>query len=356
MYCERCGAEIHVHLLTPDASGWSAGGYCPDCAELQVSSDRCRHCQWSFGLFRKTGQLGCEHCYQSFAARLSPMLEDYLGAPAAARAGKAPSAPGLARARSQEIREALLVQDSAHLPWRADEPGDSAGSSLTKDKGRQRLDEEICPGSVRLRVARNLRGVPYWRRLNPAQRETLSDMLLAPGAAAAQFIFAQSPHAAWRRQRRSFGCDRAALIAGDEDHLRAVWQSNAGLSWLQLEAWISATLEQCLELDRLLEWQFEPGLGFLCACPANSGSGMRCSIRLHIAGLQASGGWETWRDQLGSIGCELRWSGGEGSPPGDWLDLSWRRWPGTVTIQAALTQLLYLARRLHAAEIACQAR
>jgi protein arginine kinase len=74
----------------------------------------------------------------------------------------------------------------------------------------------------------------------------------------------------------------AALI-GEEDHLR--------LQCLTSGLALEEALERVVELDRQLEsrvsYATRAGLGYLTACPSNVGTGMRASVMLHLPALGA---------------------------------------------------------------------
>ena len=76
-----------------------------------------------------------------------------------------------------------------------------------------------------------------------------------------------------------------SLTLNDEDHLRL--QIIAG-GYDLIGAW--AKLDQIDDLvERQLQYAFSPQWGYLTACPANVGTGLRASLLLHLPGLSMTG-------------------------------------------------------------------
>jgi protein arginine kinase activator len=66
----------------------------------------CPHCRWSFGQFKKTGNLGCPSCYDYFRGELDDVIRRIHGT--AAHKGKKPGSPvGKAAAKPVKARETL---------------------------------------------------------------------------------------------------------------------------------------------------------------------------------------------------------------------------------------------------------
>ncbi|MCL6633831.1 MAG: UvrB/UvrC motif-containing protein [Alicyclobacillus herbarius] len=80
--CEQCAREQgnffaapmqaldFNHLLSGLLNMESSPGYAP--AQVQA---RCSNCGMTYQQFTKVGRLGCPTCYESFAARLEPLLK-----------------------------------------------------------------------------------------------------------------------------------------------------------------------------------------------------------------------------------------------------------------------------------------
>lgn len=76
--------------------------------------------------------------------------------------------------------------------------------------------------------------------------------------------------------------ERVAVMINEEDHLRLqaiVPGMNLTSVWSKVDAVDS-------ELEDHLEYAFSPRLGYLTACPTNVGTGLRASVMMHLSGLR----------------------------------------------------------------------
>lgn len=159
--------------------------------------------------------------------------------------------------------------------------------------------------STRIRLARNLRDVPFTHR---AREEQLQGVLASVTSAAAQapslregLLLRMSECSPIERQvlvERHLvshelgdgarprgiligGDMRLSLMINEEDHLRL----QALTPGFQLaEAWSLA--DRCDdELDPALEFAFSEEIGYLTSCPTNAGTGLRASVLIHLPAL-----------------------------------------------------------------------
>jgi protein arginine kinase len=159
--------------------------------------------------------------------------------------------------------------------------------------------------STRIRLARNLSGVPFTHR---ARAEQLSGVVLSvSGAARRAGSFADSlllrmdEMAPVERQilverhlvshelgdgARPRGLligaeQRLSLMINEEDHLRL----QCMVPGFQLaEAWSAADAADD-DLDQTLDFAFTDDIGYLTACPTNAGTGLRASVLIHLPAL-----------------------------------------------------------------------
>lgn len=102
-----------------------------------------------------------------------------------------------------------------------------------------------------------------------------------------------------------------SLLINEEDHLRL----QGLLPGLQLEAAYALTLK----LDDLVEKQcegefaFDLEMGYLTACPTNTGTGLRASVMLHLPALELAGHLPKTKEVAAGHGFVLRGTFGEGS-------------------------------------------
>lgn len=183
--------------------------------------------------------------------------------------------------------------------------------------------------SSRVRLARNLRGLPFPDRAPPALR---ADVLRQVREAAAaelpvqEILAGTAPlfrqrlfeehlisRALLEERSESAVCldesRRRAVMINEEDHVR-LQAIRAGLA-LQ-EAWADANaLDDVLE--QRLEYAFSSTLGYLTSCPTNVGTGMRASALMHLPGLVLMNEIEPIIRGLNKIGLTVRGRWGEGT-------------------------------------------
>ncbi len=100
-----------------------------------------------------------------------------------------------------------------------------------------------------------------------------------------------------------------SLMLNEEDHLRM----QAIRPGLQLTAAFSALSELDSELEKSLEFAFDPTLGYLTTCPTNLGTGLRASAMLHLPGLVLSDQIGQVLQSVNKIGLAVRGMYGEGT-------------------------------------------
>lgn len=187
--------------------------------------------------------------------------------------------------------------------------------------------------SSRIRLARNLAGVPFHRKLSKIRQQELIDRLIAAIAKAAPWRESLVAHV-----QRLSDAERLALVerqlisrdissgkrpAGvcvsndeiysvmlnEEDHVRLqVIQSGLSLS-TNLD--LAIALDQALE--REVEWSYHDVYGYLTACHTNVGTGMRASIMLHLPALTETGELKQVLRALSKLHMTVRGTHGEGS-------------------------------------------
>lgn len=162
--------------------------------------------------------------------------------------------------------------------------------------------------SSRIRLARNLRLIPFSHWANKKQKEevlkkakevTVSSnytkgalfLLLADlDNLDKQFLIERhlisKEHALRANQRAVVIGEREMLsiMINEEDHFRIqVMQSGFNLR----ETWqITSKIDE--EFGKKLDFAFLPDWGYLTACPTNTGTGLRASVMLHLPGLVMS--------------------------------------------------------------------
>lgn len=105
------------------------------------------------------------------------------------------------------------------------------------------------------------------------------------------------------------GDDRLAVMVNEEDHLR-IQAISAGLA-LDRAAEGADRLDDDLEAG--LDFAYSPRFGYLTACPTNVGTGIRCSVMLHLPALRISGEIEKVKRAAHDMTLAVRGFYGEGS-------------------------------------------
>ncbi|MFU8780963.1 MAG: ATP--guanido phosphotransferase [Kiritimatiellia bacterium] len=195
------------------------------------------------------------------------------------------------------------------------------------------LPYEALVCSSRIRLARNLRGVPFpgWADTQARVQvwERVSGLLHGSACMSQPLVRAMGELDALERmilqERRLISLELAAgdatsgviyesagrlsIMINEEDHLR--FQSVAPGFALQ-EAW-NALQVVYDDVAAMLPFAFLPRYGYLTACPSNVGTGIRASVMVHLAGLRLLGELDAVVRGLQRTGFAVRGISGEGS-------------------------------------------
>ena len=185
--------------------------------------------------------------------------------------------------------------------------------------------------STRVRLARNLAGVPFPHKIMGTARvqevkEPVRECFLRSGM---DFSLTEmkdltplertrlvEQHLISRDLAKS--PDGAVLLSPDqtvgimmmeEDHYR--------LQCIKSGFQVEAALKGCQELERMLgekaQYAFDEELGYLTACPTNLGTGLRIGVMMHLKGLAITGALSGILSSLGQFGVTARGMYGEGT-------------------------------------------
>lgn len=201
--------------------------------------------------------------------------------------------------------------------------------------------------STRVRLARNLAGIPFWGRNAPADRDAVVSLIADAGKSTPAFAdatlyrldTASRITRQWLAERQLVSRDLvgldaagrvrsgAALLLGrsastminEEDHLRL-----QGLrSGLALDAAYRVTEQATTELGVRISFAFHPEFGYLTACPTNVGTGLRASVLMHLPALALTREITKVLHSLSQVGLTSRGLFGEGSEAlGHWYQVS----------------------------------
>lgn len=195
--------------------------------------------------------------------------------------------------------------------------------------------EDDIAVSTRIRLARNLSGLPFPARMTPEQRRDLNlkvknavlqsntpfakslkyiDMADVPQTEIAAMVERHiiSPEFAEENADRAIiisADESISIMIGEEDHVRI----QVILGGLQLEK----AYDTAEQLDSLLynelHFAFDRSLGFLTECPTNLGTGLRASVMLHLPVTESNGEISSIAETVGKIGFTVRGMYGEGT-------------------------------------------
>ncbi len=215
--------------------------------------------------------------------------------------------------------------------------------------------------SSRVRIARNLAGLPFVARATHVERQHVLDAsrsrILACGSRdpliwvnlheCAQFErtllverhLISKQHAKGKPQSEKPGTPKAAtrtvddprgvaiavpgervsIMVNEEDHLRIqVIRSGLALAdaWNEIDQ-----LDDNLEAG--IDYAFSPRFGYVTACPTNVGTGVRMSVMLHLPALKITGEIEKVKRAASDMNLAVRGFYGEGSDAaGDFYQIS----------------------------------
>jgi protein arginine kinase len=192
--------------------------------------------------------------------------------------------------------------------------------------------------SSRIRLARNIKGIPFPKRMSNEQKEELlckfKDILdgvnienlgklkfISMDAVPEEELFAMverhiiSPDFAKKQGPKGIVIsenEAVSVMLLEEDHIR-IQVILGGLS-LNLAYNVAKEIEQILSEN--LNLAFDDTLGYLTECPTNLGTGLRASLMLHLPILKQSGALSSVTDSVSKIGLTVRGMYGEGSGAG----------------------------------------
>ncbi len=197
--------------------------------------------------------------------------------------------------------------------------------------------------SSRVRLARNLAGIPFLPRCSRKKQgeleSRLRNELLSAGIAPETFyvdinsageldrqllverhlISRQHAEDDHPRGVAISGSETVAIMVNEEDHLR-IQVLRSGLQFDQ-------AVDECNRIDDILEerlgFAFHGRFGYLTACPTNVGTGLRVSVMVHLPALKMSGEVEKVLRATRDMHLAVRGLYGEGTEAvGDFYQIS----------------------------------
>ena len=189
--------------------------------------------------------------------------------------------------------------------------------------------------STRIRLARNLEGLPFPSRMTAEQRQELKEKVRTaikdsntPYAKSLKFIdmadipeneiyamverhtispeFAKNPNGGAIIISED---ESISVMIGEEDHVRI----QVIMGGLCLEEAYNVAERIDSMLYGSLHFAFDSNLGFLTECPTNLGTGLRASVMLHLPVSESAGEITALSEAVSKIGFTVRGMYGEGS-------------------------------------------
>ena len=185
--------------------------------------------------------------------------------------------------------------------------------------------------STRIRLARNINGLPFPNRLNG--EEKIYTVLYAGVKKACDKLFANDYYSmatideltsqalverhliSKNLQKSKYGAafiskpEDISVMVNEEDHMRI----QSILRGFNLENAYNNVAKIDAEIKKNLDVAFDPQLGYLTSCPTNLGSAMRASVMLFLPGLTMTGKIESIILKYQQAGITIRGIYGEGS-------------------------------------------
>ncbi len=207
--------------------------------------------------------------------------------------------------------------------------------------------------SSRVRLARNLAGIPFVNRAQRPQRAKVMEACRGQlervpiGSSVSWHDLHRTPamertllverhlisqqHAKGKQSTGTGGVEepravavtfpdeRVSVMVNEEDHLR-IQAIRSGLD-LAAALGVADGVDDALESG--LDFAFSPRFGYLCACPTNVGTGLRLSVMLHLPGLRLMGNIDKVKRAAADMSLAVRGFYGEGSEAaGDFYQIS----------------------------------
>lgn len=189
--------------------------------------------------------------------------------------------------------------------------------------------------STRIRLARNVRGIPFPKKMNETQRRDLLktvkklcdgrmleeigtlkyiDMQAVPEDEIVAMVERHVISPDFAKSSAPSGLvlnedETVSVMLLEEDHIR-IQVILPGLQTARAYA-LAEQVEGVFAAG--LPLAFDEKLGYLTECPTNLGTGLRASVMLHLPVLESAGALSSIADSVAKIGLTVRGTYGEGS-------------------------------------------
>lgn len=197
--------------------------------------------------------------------------------------------------------------------------------------------------SSRIRLARNVCGIPFPTTMNDAQGIEIAHKVVQAMQDDSQagdyryiqmrgmddltkLVLVEKHLASWELIKNTESGallvkddETSAIMINEEDHLRI----QSLLPAMDLSRAAQAAYEVEEHIARSIPFAFDDTLGYLCTCPTNVGTGLRASVMMHLPAVKLTGQIKPLLDSVMRAGLAVRGTFGEGSQPlGDLYQIS----------------------------------
>ncbi|MEG2583827.1 MAG: protein arginine kinase [Oscillospiraceae bacterium] len=189
--------------------------------------------------------------------------------------------------------------------------------------------------SSRVRLARNIKGIPFPRRANAKQQSeileicknailntnnTLKDTITMidmssmeeyekQALAERHLISPQFINDNMKNGLLLSDDNKISIMINEEDHIRIQCMTPG----FDLDSCLSSANSVDDVMEAEIEYAFDEQFGYLTCCPTNVGTGMRASVMVHLPALVMSGTITKISNSLSQLGFAVRGIYGEGS-------------------------------------------
>jgi len=185
--------------------------------------------------------------------------------------------------------------------------------------------ENICISS-RVRIARNVKGLPFPDRMNARESEILIDKV--KGALGNKYIyinFSSLPDEKKHAYAESHIVSKAfidsknktalfmnedksvAVMVGEEDHIRIQAFSDGN----NLKEAKKKAFEAENQIEKSVEFLFDSKYGYVTKCPTNMGTGVRASVMMYLGATVNQNSIASYSSELARMGMTIRGAFGE---------------------------------------------
>lgn len=186
--------------------------------------------------------------------------------------------------------------------------------------------------STRVRLSRNIKGIPFTTRCSKEDLKIVYDKMkeITPSLGYGLKFFGLSDMDRITKQslveKHIISPDFAktkipytAIIINDEENICIMINEEDHIklqvftSGLDIDNLLNLAIEIDEKIGSIVQYSFHPKYGYLTACPTNVGTGMKISSLVHVPGFQMTGNISKILNAVNNLGMNVRGIYGEGT-------------------------------------------